>query len=207
MGCPRGCSQLQGKRRINHSIPYTVPPLPPGKATKHPGSTCRALAAPPPGYWGNLGRCPAQPQHSPYPSAPREAREDARGSERASPPPSSSCCCFGNWGRKKKRGFIWESKAQAGLVGLGHVRVACRQCPAASAPARPGGSEGTRLLSLHRSWICAPGKIMTPETCCWRRAGRVSLEAKPSHQSPTSGFGLPGGKMHAGCWARIEKGI
>lgn len=144
MGCPRGCSQLQGKRRINHSIPYTIPLLPPGKATKHPGSTCRALAAPP-GYQGNLGRCPAQPQHSPYPLAPRAAREDARGSERASPPPSSSCCCFGNWGRKKKRGFVWESKAQAGLVGLGHVRVACRQHPGAAWVAARGHGRCHRI--------------------------------------------------------------
>lgn len=107
--------------------------------------------------WGD-----AQPQHSPYPSAPRAAREDARGSERASPPPSSSCCCFGNWRREKERGLIWESRAQAGLVGLGHVRVACGLHPAAPAPARPGGSEGTRLRSLHRSRISRPREDRVP---------------------------------------------
>lgn len=117
MGCPRGCSRLQGKRRINHSIPYAIPLLPPGKATKHPGSTCRALAAPPQDIgviWGD-----AQPSLStPLTRRHRERRERTREGRRGRPHHQALPVAASATGEGKRKGDSFgKAKHRQGWLG------------------------------------------------------------------------------------------
>lgn len=117
MGCPRGCSRLQGKRRINHSIPYAIPLLPPGKATKQPGSTCRALAAPPQDIgviWGD-----AQPSLStPLTRWHRERRERTREGRRGRPHHQALPVAASATGEGRRKGDSFgKAKHRQGWLG------------------------------------------------------------------------------------------